>query len=307
MAPVKLLAVFVLLYAPDAHAWGLQTHLFFAQYALAAVPFADAELRAAAARLPRLVLAGACLPDLAIIGRFFLRTPAFCRSHLWATLRRIAACPRHDHDRALALGYATHLVSDVVAHNEFVPEHEARIGEAAMIAHLVSEWAMDSYLAPELQPGAALEEAGWHAVEFVARAFRCSETFARRAIHTLMKADRLLRASPAPRLCRAAVRRMDRRWAARFDLYAGKTVIELSKLETALAGGFEDWSGLDPEGGSRDNGADRRTREHIARVMQAEYDARGGGDQRERNEEHGELRIVAAGDQRERHRMKRVA
>lgn len=31
----------------------------------------------------------------------------------------------------------------MVAHNEFVPEHEARIGRTAMIGHLVSEWAMD--------------------------------------------------------------------------------------------------------------------------------------------------------------------
>ncbi len=94
------------LFAPEAHAWGLQTHLFFAQYALALVPLADPQLRAAAARLPRVVLAGACLPDLAVVGRFFLRTPAFRRAHLWGTLRRIAATPRNDHDRALAMGYA---------------------------------------------------------------------------------------------------------------------------------------------------------------------------------------------------------
>lgn len=304
---MKLAAFLVLLYAPDAHAWGLQTHVFFAQYALAAAPFADPELRALAARLPRLVLAGSCLPDLAIVGRFFLRSPVFSRSHLWATLRRIAACPRNDYERALALGYATHLVSDVVAHNEFVPEHEARIGEGAMIAHLVSEWAMDSYLRPKTKPADALEEAGWYAVEFVARGFRCSEIFARKAIHSLMRAERFLRATPAPRLCRAVVRLLDGRWAARFDLYVGKTVQELAKVETALAGGFEDWSGLDPEGGSRDGGADRRAREHIARVVQAEHDARGRSDQREGHEKHRELRVMAAGDQREGHRVKRVA
>ena len=298
---MKLLALVVLLYVPEAHAWGLHSHLFFAQYALFAAPLADPELRAAVARLPRLVLAGACLPDLAIVGQFFLRTPVFRRTHLWSTLRRISACLRSDSDRALAMGYATHLLSDVVAHNEFVPEHEARIGDTAMVAHVMSEWAMDAYLRPPLQPAEALEDAGWLAVEFVARAFRCSELFARRALHILMRADRLLRASPVPALCRAMVR------TNRFELYVARTARELGKLETALAGGFEDWSGLDPEGSEGDCSADRRTREHVARIMQAQHHARGGREQGERKEQDRERRIVAAADQRERHRVKGVA
>jgi len=165
---VKLCALLVLLYAPDANAWGLQTHVFLAHYALSAVPLADPALRAAAQGLPRLVLAGACLPDLAIVSRFFLHSPAFRRSHLWATLRRIAASPRTDYDRALAFGYATHLVSDVVAHNEFVPEHEARIGRTAMIGHLVSEWAMDDWLEQDSARGGA--RGGWRARRAVRRA-----------------------------------------------------------------------------------------------------------------------------------------
>jgi hypothetical protein len=297
---VKLLALGVLLYAPDAHAWGLRSHVFFAQYALFAAPLADPELRAAAARLPRLVLAGACLPDLAIVGQFFLRTPVFRRTHLWSRLRRISACPRNDSDRALALGYATHLLSDVVAHNEFVPEHEARIGDIALVAHLMSEGAMDAYLRPPLQPAEALEDAGWHAVEFVARAFRCSELFARRALQVLMRADRFLRASPIPALCRALVR------TNRFELYVARTARQLGKLETALAGGFEDWSGLDPEGSESDCSADQRTREHVARIVQAQHHAGGGREQGEGNEHDRERRIVAAADQRERHRVKRV-
>src|SRR5688500_8014002 len=71
-----LIALSFALFAPDALAWGLQTHLFFAQYVLAALPFADPELRAVALRLPRVVLAGACLPDLGIVGQL-LGTPAF--------------------------------------------------------------------------------------------------------------------------------------------------------------------------------------------------------------------------------------
>jgi hypothetical protein len=275
IADVRPLLLFVALYAPDANAWGLQTHLFFAQYALALVPLADPELRAAAARWPRLVLAGACLPDLAIVGRFILRTPTFRRAHLWGTLRRIATAARNDHERALALGYATHLLSDVIAHNHFVPEHEARIGRGAMIAHLFSEWAMDEHVAADPQPADVLEEASWRAAEFIALGFRCSEIFARRAIGILAGGDRMLRRSRAPALCK---RLIGRKRLPRFDSYLTRTTGQLATLEAAVFGHYEDWCGSDPEGSSGDDGADRRAGEHIARIMQAEDYTRGGGE-----------------------------
>lgn len=113
------------LFSPDALAWGLQTHVFLAQWALAAVPLGDLHVRAAVLRLPRLVLAGACLPDLALAGRM-LGLTAFRRAHQWSALRRLAAAC-WDEERAIAVGYASHLLADVVAHNSFVPEHERRI------------------------------------------------------------------------------------------------------------------------------------------------------------------------------------
>jgi len=117
------------LFAPEALAWGLQTHVFLAQWLLAAAPFADPQIRAAVRRLPGLVLAGACLPDLALAGRA-LGLAAFRRAHQWSTLRRLAAAC-WDEERAIAVGYASHLLADVVAHNRFVPEHERRIAERA--------------------------------------------------------------------------------------------------------------------------------------------------------------------------------
>lgn len=248
-----------------------------------------------------------CVLFVLLYARFFLGSPVFRRAHRWDTLRRIAASPRNDEGRALALGYATHLVSDVVAHNEFVPEHEAHIGRAAMIGHMVSEWAMDHYLSHRIRPAEALEEAGAHAVEFVARAFRCTEPFAQRALDVLMRGERFLRASPAPALCRAAMRVLLRRCERRFLLYLLKTTQHLGTLDTALAGGFEDWTGLDPEGGEGYGGADRGPGEHVARIMQAQYDTRSGREQRERHQDRGEVGVVVAGDKRERHRVKRVA
>jgi hypothetical protein len=276
MAGKRGLSLFLLLalFAHDAHAWGLQTHLFFAQWVLVALPFADRELRAAVARLPRLVLAGACLPDLALAGRA-IRTPAFRRTHRWATLRRLAAAPRSDEERALLAGYASHLVVDVLAHQHFVPEHEARIARIEHVTHALAEWAMDDYVRSSVFTSVfeVLDSEEPLLADFLERRFGCDEALARRALRWLARADRWLRASPVPRLCRALARGFDRDLPPRFEAYAGASLARLGAIEAALAGRFSDWSGLDPERSRGDGGADRRAGEHVARVVQAERHA----------------------------------
>ena len=275
MAPALFLCGLALAAFPgDAHAWGLQSHVFFAHYALLFAPLADRELRAAARRLPGMVLAGACLPDLALAGAA-LGTPAFRRAHRWSTLARMAAGSRDDAERALALGYGSHLLADVIAHNLFVPEHEARLLRLRHVTHALAEWAMDDYLASRApaRPGDVL--AGEHEalVAFTARGFRCNERLAARALRFLQHADSVLRASPAPRLCRGIVRLFDRTLVPRFDAYIRRTTSSLRSLEAALGGRFVDWESSDPEGKARDRGADRRARQDVARIVQAQHDA----------------------------------
>lgn len=267
----------LLLFASDALAWGLQTHLLFAQYALFMLPFADPDLRKAAARFPRLVLAGACLPDLVLTGRL-VGTPAFRRSHRWSTMRRLAAVPRDDADRALALGYASHLVTDVVAHNHFVPDHEARIGRVPYAVHALAEWAMDHHVRTQLQadPSELLAEERRRVADFAARVFRCEGALARRALGLLGRADGVLRFSPLPALCGALLRRLDRKLAPRFDGYLERAAGALQGIEAALAGALVDWEDSDPEGHggghhAGEQGADRRPGQDIARIVQAEH------------------------------------
>src|SRR5688500_10706187 len=69
-------------YALDANAWGLYTHIYFSQYLLLAVPLAGnkhlhSKIHQAVEKFPKLVLAGACLPDLAIVSK------AFNTTHQW--------------------------------------------------------------------------------------------------------------------------------------------------------------------------------------------------------------------------------
>lgn len=270
--------VALLLFPRDAWAWGLETHLFFAQWLLAAAPFADPDLRRAAARLPALVLAGACLPDLALAGKV-LGLVAFRRAHEWATLRRMTSAPRDDADRALAIGYASHLVSDVVAHNDFVPEHEARIARVRHVTHAIAEFAMDEHVRGALRasPRGVLEAERQRVSAFAARAFRCNEATAGRGLAFLARADGALRASPLPRLCRRTVERFYRDPAYRFDGYVARVQRELAGVELALAGAFTDWVNSDPEGRSGDDAADNGTRRHVGRVVQPEDDTRHGG------------------------------
>src|SRR5688572_22856574 len=236
-----LYGVVGVLFAPDALAWGLQTHVFLAQWALAAAPLADPQLRAAALRLPRLVLAGACLPDLALAGRA-LGLAAFRRAHQWSTLRRLAAAC-WDEERAIAVGYASHLLADVVAHNRFVPEHEQRIIDVPHITHALCEWAMDEHLKFQLeeQPAALLLSEIRTLAEAAARTFRCSELLARRGILFLARAERSLRVSRLPGLCRGAVSLLDRDMMRRFDAYIRDATILVRQVGAVLDGTEPRW------------------------------------------------------------------
>lgn len=225
-----------MLFAADASAWGLYTHVFLAQHLLLVLPFADPQFRRAARRLPNLVLAGACLPDLSLAG-IALRTRAFRRSHIWPTMRRFLAA-RSDEERAIALGYASHLLADVVAHNHFVPEHETRIANVEHATHALCEWAMDAYLHKTIlaAPEDLLDAERATLADAVARHLRCPEPVVRNAILMLARGTRLLHASRLPTLCRAIVWRIDHLAARRFDVYMRETAKRFAQLGDALAG-----------------------------------------------------------------------
>jgi hypothetical protein len=253
------------LFAPDALAWGLQTHVFLAQWALAAVPLADPQVRAAVLRLPRLVLAGACLPDLALAGRM-LGLTAFRRSHQWSTLRRLAAAC-WDEERAIAVGYASHLLADVVAHNAFVPEHERRILNVPHVTHALCEWAMDEHLNPGLcvQPGELLLSEAPTLAQAAGRTFGCPERVALRALRFLGRAERTLRSSRLPRLCRRGMRALYADLAPRFDAYIGDAAGLVRRIDALLQGAEPRWQ-PEPEPGQQAYGPRRSWRRGGDRV-----------------------------------------
>lgn len=226
----------------DAHAWGLATHVYFSQLLLWAVPLLDPRLRDAVKRFPRLVLAGACLPDLSLVGRS-ARTTAFENTHDWTQAARLLEQVESAEDRAIALGYASHLLVDIVAHNYFVPAHEQMWLKLPLLTHAVSEWVMDAHVGRHLfsyphqlvrDEQAAL--AGW-----TARHFECGRPQAQRALAHLGRATALLYRSGLHRGLNTGARLFDRRLSGRLDHYVGETARLLPQLNRFLLGEEPNW------------------------------------------------------------------
>lgn len=247
----------VALYSEDARAWGLYTHVYYAQLLLWAVPLADPRFRRAVKRFPELLLSGACLPDVSLFSGW-VGSHNLSRTHQWSVAHRLLQESRDDREAALATGYACHLLSDIVAHNYFVPEYESRWRAHSQLAvHAASEWAMDAHLDGELfaRPGRLL---GRHLPEiagFAAHHFGVEPARTRRALRYLMFGERLLRGAGVHRLAYGGVRAADRGAPARFDQYAEQTAQRLRQMNRLIAGDAPSWE-PEPEPGQLR--ADRR-------------------------------------------------
>jgi len=225
------------LYSASAHAWGLFTHVYFAQLLIWAVPLSDRRLRRIIKEFPQLVMAGACLPDLAIFAKY-AKTDAFASNHLWETAEKLFREARDDREVALAIGYGSHLLVDVIAHNHFVPAHEILWLDLPMATHIASEWAMDAHIRSQLftTPQILLRSEASSLIPYVARQFGCSTEQARVAINALATGDGWLRRGGIPQLLYHVARRVDKPLRRRFDHYIGATAELLPQLERVLQG-----------------------------------------------------------------------
>ncbi|HTH94565.1 MAG TPA: zinc dependent phospholipase C family protein [Rhodocyclaceae bacterium] len=241
----------LLLTATDAYAWGLYTHVWFAQSLLWLVPLADTRIRDAARKFPRLVMAGACLPDLALV-RDLVGSTHFADSHDWEMaamqLERARADDASDEARAIALGYASHLLSDIFAHNHFVPAHENVWADVPVLTHASCEWALDYHVRRELfaTPGAVLTSERAVLCAYLQDAFGCTPGEARRLLIALANGDRLLRGAGLPALAYAIGRRADKRMLRRFNHYLDQTVKRLPQINGLIAGERPQWDANPP-------------------------------------------------------------
>lgn len=231
---ILLYTIPLLLASGDALAWGLHTHVYFAQLLIWAVPLLDPALRRAVLRHPRLAMAGACMPDLALVGPH-LQSDAFGQSHRWPTAHDLLATAGDEAEQAIAVGYASHLLVDVIAHNHFVPAHEKLLADIPWLTHVAVEWAMDAHVARHAfaQPAELLLDSELHVSDFAARHFGCPGRLALKAVRVLAKADHALRRSRIPQACYRLLR-LDRTLGQRFDAYIDATAGRLAQLNRVL-------------------------------------------------------------------------
>lgn len=220
------------LYSLDANAWGLVTHLYFAQSLLWAMPLLDPRLQRAIKSFPELVMAGACLPDLAIVSHRYRHT------HLWENAHQLMLTAQTDEELAVAIGYVSHLYVDVIAHNHFVPAHEAMWHKNEVLTHITSEWAMDAHLAPLMNTSPRYLLTQHRAVisKFISVQFRCTESATNLALQRLAFWDGVLRLVRLPNMIYQLVSLFDKRVFKHFVYYVAKTQIAIADIGTVLNG-----------------------------------------------------------------------
>lgn len=196
------------------------------------MPLLDPRLQNAIKRFPELVMAGACLPDLAIISHRFRHT------HLWENAHHLLQVAQTDEETAIAIGYTSHLYIDVIAHHHFVPAHEAMWLKRTMFTHVASEWAMDAHLAPLLNtsPYHLLTQHQTIISKFISPHFRCPETVTTIALKRLALGDRIIRLIKLPHLIYGLVRIMDKRIHKHFVYYVAKTQGTIGEIGEVLNG-----------------------------------------------------------------------
>jgi len=254
------------LYSLDANAWGLMTHIYFAHSLLWAMPLLDPRLQKVIKAFPELVMTGACLPDLTVVSEHFSET------HQWHLANKLLDSAKTDEETALAIGFASHLYVDVIAHNHFVPAHEASWFQSnqfkrhilfkvvsyphlkrlnpfkslkiskwfthSAMTHISSEWAMDAHLTP-LIPKTPTQLLTAHQnliIDFITPHFRCSHVQTRTAVKRLSFWDGLLRSCKLPHAIYHAARYFDPNLFKHFVYYIARTQNAINHIGPALNG-----------------------------------------------------------------------
>lgn len=230
------------LLSEDALAWGLCTHIYFTQLLIWAIPLADPRFRRAVTRLPGLMLAGACLPDTSLFSRW-VSAPTLNATHQWSAAQRMLSAADDDESRALALGYASHLLADIIAHNHFVPAHEQLWLDRPVVTHAAAEWAMDAYVMPQLfaRPADLIRRHHARMAEYAGEHFGCGTKAARRALGCLKHGEALLRGSKLPQMLFRGARAADSRLERRFEWYVTETAARLGQINRLIGGDAPVW------------------------------------------------------------------
>jgi hypothetical protein len=146
---------------------------------------------------------------------------------------------KSDEETALAIGYLSHLYVDVIAHNHFVPAHEALWHKNQMFTHIASEWAMDGHLAPLMKntsPRYLLTKHQTIISQFISVQFRCPTKITTIALKRLAFWDGILRRVKLPTAIYGIAYLVDKRVFKHFVYYVAKTQVAIADIGSVLNG-----------------------------------------------------------------------
>ncbi|MDP8567658.1 zinc dependent phospholipase C family protein [Methylophilus aquaticus] len=229
-----ILTLFCLLATPgEAHAWGLYSHVAYTHALLQALPLLPLPILRAIQSYPGLVMAGACLPDLAVVSR------SFNHSHGWGVGQQLLQT-KNDRQLAIGIGYNIHLLTDVVAHQHFVPTFEAKWNHDSLLTHAAAEWAMDAYLkqAHIPHPHHLLRLHQKTIIETLSIQLDYPVHTAKKAIGRLATADQALRLSRIPQWLLNRYQRLDNEFETKLKYYRDQVTLALHDLPQLLQGDF---------------------------------------------------------------------
>lgn len=232
----------LVLFSADAAAWGLYTHVYFTQLLIWLIPVADPRFRNAIRRFPELCLAATCLPDVSLFGKT-VGSPLFGTSHHWSSVSSLLRNAADDRERSMAMGYACHLLTDIVAHNHFVPTHENIWFRAPMVTHASCEWAMDAHIAKHLfvRPADLIGAHRGELIDFACRRLHFTPHLTRRALGYLQTGEGALRRARLPQAVYRTCRWADRAVTARFNHYISETSERLRQIDRLVRGEVPAW------------------------------------------------------------------
>jgi len=137
-----LVALIVIAWPGDAHAWGPVTHLVHGSTILADLAPLGGTLRELLTthRLPYLY--GCVAADIFHAKRYTRTLYTHC--HCWPVGWQLVDAAQGEREEAFAYGYLSHLAADVYSHNHFVPVQIVTSFEARTLRHLYWEARFDA-------------------------------------------------------------------------------------------------------------------------------------------------------------------
>jgi hypothetical protein len=143
-----ILATLAFVLFPDqAYAWGPGTHVEIAFSLLEKIREFSPLIQQIISGREEWFVYGNIAADT-IVGKKFAGEHHHC--HNWHVAQKVLSRAKTDREKAAALGYLTHLASDVVAHNYYIPFKMMESYRARFLSHTYWEMRFDMHVRPSV-------------------------------------------------------------------------------------------------------------------------------------------------------------